>query len=161
MADIERALMFDLRGDIAKRIKSGQRPNVLDWGCGNGRAIKRLGRKFNGRINAYGYSDMLYKGWQKEKNVKYIHATKEDMLRYFKNSSLDIIYSHIGLFYLDTDVVKYTGMLLPKLKVGGILLSDIPRLHQLFPKSIELQGMGFKSTFKSGENQVLLIRREK
>lgn len=161
LAEVEKNLMFGLRRDIAKRIKSGQKPNVLEWGCGTGRAIGWLGRRYNGRINAYGYSDMVYKGWQNKKYVKFIHATKEDLLRYFKNNSIDVIYSHLGLRYLDTELPSYIRTLLPKLRVGGILLSEIPQLHLLFPASIELQGMEFKSTLKNSGNRVLMIRREK
>ena len=117
------------RNFIEMRFREKSRPLVvIDWGCGNGRAIKELAEKYKGKVYAYGYSGDSYTEWGGNQNVKFIHATKEDLLRYVKDSSVDLIYSHLGLDYLfgkrlsakTQEAIDYIAKLVPKLSKGGI-----------------------------------------
>lgn len=124
---VEKTLKVRIREDIAGRIARGERPVVLDWGCGTGRAIVNLAKTFP-QIHAYGFSDLSYGHWKGTQSVKFIHDTKERLLRLVKDSSVDLIFSHSGISQIgDGKMQEYLLKLLPKLKKGGILATDHAR----------------------------------
>ncbi|MBN2067052.1 MAG: methyltransferase domain-containing protein [Candidatus Diapherotrites archaeon] len=104
---------------------------VLDWGCGKGSAVSGLARNYGRKVKAYGFSRTSYGNWSKIKNAKLIHSTKESLLRYLKDGSVDLIYSHLGLvnIWVDPkDGVNYTKKLCKKLAKGGKLAFFLPEV---------------------------------
>lgn len=127
--------LFEKNGFIMERFMGKRKPVVvLDWGCGKARAIEKIASQYKGTINAYGFSKDSYGQWSKIKNVKLIHATKEDLLRYLKNDSVDVIYSWLGLDYLFPlekkpafqEGTQYIKKLLQKVSKGGKIAFNCP-----------------------------------
>lgn len=115
---IERRLKFPISNYVRDICKRAGNPIVIDWGCGEGVAINEIARKFP-KAGCYGFSDVSYKNWNKVKKVKFIHATANDFFRYFKNESVDLVYSFLGLDFIEIRFKKYIENIVPKLKVGG------------------------------------------
>ncbi|MFH1234211.1 MAG: methyltransferase domain-containing protein [Candidatus Diapherotrites archaeon] len=108
---------------IDERVRETGRPAiVVDWGCGKGRAAGELAKEYGDKARVYGYSKDSYPEWRDIDGVKFIHSTKEDLLRYLKDGSVDLIYSYIGLEYLfaTLDICPpHIEQLLSKLSEGG------------------------------------------
>ncbi len=81
-----------------------------------------LREKFGENVAVYGYSDCSYKEWRNNRWVKFVHAPTEDSLRYFKDNSLDMVFSHLGLVHLEKKLPAYLEGLAKKLKVGGRII---------------------------------------
>jgi ubiquinone/menaquinone biosynthesis C-methylase UbiE len=127
---VEKGIGFSLEKDIARRTRAypGRPIVVVDWGCGKGRAATTIAKKFGKRIAVYGFSDIAYMEWLGNKSVKFVQATKEDVPRYVKNSSVDIIYSHFGLSHIGfSHIPAYTAKLFPKLRKGGKIVTEISK----------------------------------
>ena len=94
-------LLFKGKDFIQERFdKKGEPVIVLDWGCGRGNTITGFAKEYDSKIKAYGFSKDSYKEWQKIDNVKLIHSTDMNLLRYLKNNSVDLIYSRFGLYHM-------------------------------------------------------------
>jgi hypothetical protein len=116
-------LRINLVREAEKRAKQ-KRPVVVDWGCGEGSAITFLAhetKKLKNSPKLYGFSNRAYSTWAENQAVKFIHAPAEDFARYFKDSSIDILYSHQSLHHLPEE---YTLSLIPKLSKRGILVTN-------------------------------------
>jgi len=138
--DIESRLAFPLRRFLDKTFKQDKPFVLVDWGCGIGNAISNLAAKFP-KAETYGFSMHSYKEWLGNKNTKFILSRDSRFRRYFKKESVDVIYSHLGFFHLPNSF-EHVKVILPCLKKGGILITDIPG-DSLKLKSIELDGMKF------------------
>jgi len=140
---VEKNLYFNISGFVKDLIDNGKKPVVMDWGCAKGKAAAQLGKKFS-ETKVFGVSDVAYKSWKRSKNVNFIHETKEDALRYFKNGSIDLIYSHYGLSWIK-EIDPYLEKLLPKLKKGGKLVSDSigNSEHRLFNGKRKINGLEY------------------
>ena len=155
----------DLKRDsyfIEERFRKTRKPVVvLDWGCGEGLAISQLAGKYGKKVNAYGFSKDSFENWTKIRNAKLIHATKEDLLQYLKDNSVDLVYSHIGLKYLFPngyrsfvpveEGVEYLRKLLKKVSPGGKIVFDaeqssviIEKLKQALGKKAKVELIDFK-----------------
>jgi len=194
--DTEFVLGVPLQKQVANRCKTGN-PVVVEWGCGRGHSIADLARN-NPRAKLYGFSKESYREWNKllnkdpknakkqNTNLKFIHAEADDFFRYFKDNSIDIMFSKLGLCHL-ANFSQYLREVVPKLKVGGIIITDTPTLasgyHNLigFSKSktkkrkqpfFELDKKGFYAveveaytlptyTVEYAHNGTVLIRRTK
>ncbi|MCX6802130.1 MAG: class I SAM-dependent methyltransferase [Candidatus Diapherotrites archaeon] len=118
---------------------------VLDWGCENGRTGKELAREYGDKVRVYGYSKDSYPSWAKAGGVKFIHATKEDLPRYLKNGSVDLIYSYFGLDHLsekEGGLAQHLQQLVPKLSVGGKIALNLTDISLSLNERImdEIQG---------------------
>ncbi len=83
---------------IHARFEQKKKPlTVMDWGCGDGRTIEKLAQRFPNEVHAYGYDHHSREKWISNPHVKFIHQDPERMLRYMKDGSMDLIYSHYGL----------------------------------------------------------------
>ncbi len=123
---------------IPRQLKIRQRPLVVvDWGCGTGRAISSLAIKFKENVHAYGFSKDSYKEWEDVREAKLIHAPAEDFFRYFKDESIDALYSHLGLVHmaplgfdvdygLRTKAIDYIAKVFRKISRGGLIAFDAP-----------------------------------
>jgi SAM-dependent methyltransferase len=112
---------------IENRFRETGRPQVvLEWGCGEGKATGTLAKEYEGLAKVYGYSKDSYPGWTKTPGVKFIHETKERLLRYLKDGTVDLIYSYSGLEHLTLaagrPLASYIKQLVPKLSNGGRLI---------------------------------------
>lgn len=151
---------------FSKRLKEKKQPLVvLDWGCGKGQAIDELAK--GQPVHAYGYSVDSYKEWNNSKNTKFIHSTNEDLLRYFKDGSIDIIYSYLAMAHMFSKsiesrkskrAINHICSLTRKLSKGGILgfdlFSEIGK-----PLSLELERrLGKNITIHVGRNQIYLTK---
>lgn len=128
-------LIFEEGNFIEERFRQKKKPVVvLDWGCGNGLAIKQFAKKYGKKIRAYGFAKDSYKEWLKTRSVKFIHATANDLLRYLKDDSVDLVYSYLGLRFMFGTTSKsamqkgisYTKKLLKKIKPGGKIVLYMP-----------------------------------
>lgn len=164
---------FFLNYPLRKEIKKlGDGAVVVDWGCGEGNTIKQISRYCPG-ATCYGFSREFYKKWiwRKSNALKFIHSEGEDFDRYFKDRSIDFLYSNFGLHYLDTD--HNTGRrslsnyiikkIIPKLSDRGRIvfdfsknynLSSIGRLRKLDGKIID--GRKISIEVKTGPPSVVL-----
>ena len=105
---------------------------ILDWGCGNARAASEFAKKYGEKAKVYGYSKDSYKEWEKIDNVKIIQETKEDLFRYLKPNSVDLIYSYLGLRHVPGVLTggkkgrEYLDALLEKVSPGGKIVFSAP-----------------------------------
>lgn len=124
LKDIEQRLMFPISNYTRDLCKKKGSPIIIDWGCGEGVAIAEISRKFP-KAKCYGFSDISYKSWNKVKKAKFIHDTENDFFTYFKDGSIDFLYSNHGLEHLKKAGIKvsdYFKRLIPKMKIGGIFV---------------------------------------
>ncbi len=123
---VETFLGFSISDFISKRSKLLRRPIVvLDWGCGNGRALRDIARKFKQNVKLYGFSKDSFSDWNRSKNqITFIQETSENTTRFFSKVSVDLIYSHYGLnhLYEQPKFEKFAGDLIERLSVGGVLV---------------------------------------
>lgn len=123
---IEASVSYPIMKMVQRMIRDGEKPVIVDWGCGKGTAISELARK-NPKAKFYGVSDQFYPNWLRIKSAKFIHAPAEDFFRYFKNNSIDILYSSAAIEYLKEKLPDYVKMLLPKLRKSGVLALNLPQ----------------------------------
>ena len=111
---------------------------------------------FGEKVDAIGFSNIAFPNWAKEKNARLIQATKEDLLKYVKNNSLDLIFSHLGLTFVKDQ--NYILKLAVKLKPGGILVSDG---YTASPQAWkELESKGFKVEVGESYTTTIITRVE-
>lgn len=135
-------LVFGQHDFIKRRfIEIGRPVVILDWGCGKGTAIEQFAKMYGQQIKAFGYSKDSYADWKNVQNAKIVHATKEDLLRYFKDRSIDFIYSYSALSHLFPEAgnhaasisqaVDYLRALLVKVSPCGKVCFELPSLFKV------------------------------
>jgi precorrin-6B methylase 2 len=161
---------FSGRDFIEERHRLMGRPVVvLDFGCGTAVTIEQVADKYGEKVAAYGSSIGADERWANVKNVKLIQATQKGILRYLKNNSIDLIYSHLGLGYLfpsEPDSKKtipggvaYIKKLLEKVSENGKIVFD---LYDLDDKKIlaELKKqLGTEATIIQTEQPPLVLEK--
>lgn len=130
-----RAIEWDLSFRITEHVAELAKKSttvVVDWGCGKGAAIAELVAQIP-KSRGYGFSGDSFREWNEilngnkakkikpATNVTFIHADANDFFRYFRNNSIDVLYSHLGLEHLDNQL-EYLKRLISKLKKGGIIV---------------------------------------
>jgi ubiquinone/menaquinone biosynthesis C-methylase UbiE len=142
LRDMENALRFPIKKHV-KQLAKKTNPVVVDWGCGWGNAAAELAAA-EPKAKVYGFSRDSYGNWNtiingnknegKEplQNVKFIHAVANDFFRYFKNNSIDLIYSRLGIKHVLIQG-EYIKRMIPKLKIGGIIITDTGSEIASFP----------------------------
>lgn len=148
--EVEQQTKFPIRKTARKKFKD-KNFIVVDWGCGKGQAITDLASEFP-NARAYGFSKHAYPEMKTNEHVKFIHGEETVFKRYFKNDSVDYMYSNLGLFHVKPDPLKYVIRILPILKKGGILVTTLPFVERDDPNLgkhiIEIGGMQFKLKLK-------------
>jgi SAM-dependent methyltransferase len=141
---VERNFGVSLIKTVKQKLKRKKKLTVVSWGCGKGIADTGLAKRFGSKIRVYGFSDMAYKEWLKNNKVYFIHSSQEQFGRYFKDNSIDLLYSHKGLLHV-SPLIPYFESLLPKLKKQGILIFDAP--FEILPRGFQtktINGMVFE-----------------
>jgi SAM-dependent methyltransferase len=154
---IEEDLYFPIEKWAKERFNQTKKPVVvLDWGCGQGKAIGEVARKLNEKVKCYGFSKDSYGRWHRNSRVKFIHETADGLLRYLKAGSVDLIFSGLGIHHLPVllqpgGTEAYLWRLSEKLSLGGVLVSDFsPR--EWDPRSL-LEDAQFASHFRVRANR--------
>lgn len=111
---------------------------VLDWGCGSGLALNQLVSRIEGRrIAAYGYDNQSHRSWLRNPRVKFIQEDATQLLRYLKRNSMDLIFSHHGLYHLfksnPAGATAYMIELAQRLRGGGMLITNFKQLSMIEP----------------------------
>jgi SAM-dependent methyltransferase len=136
---VEKNLGYPLSKAVKKLAKNS---TVVDFGCGEGQAIHELAKN-NPHIKAYGFSKESYSKWIEDKHTKYIFGDANNFKRYFKENSIDFLFSHNGLLYLNKEKIY---SLLPCLKVDGMMITNFPPYERGIhgTKTIEIEGKKFQ-----------------
>ncbi|MBN2127091.1 MAG: hypothetical protein JW703_01720 [Candidatus Diapherotrites archaeon] len=156
---------FPLRKYARELVQSskGRKPVILDWGCGNGKAISQLTSDplIKGKALCFGYGNMWYPQWNEIDGVKFIFKLKEHLPEYFKRNHLkiDLIYSHAGYeqwinseekiehFLALSSVMKKGGRIL--LQYGLFSKSQLQRLSKEYEiTKLKMRTKGIKSACK-------------
>lgn len=143
---------------------------VVDWGCGTGKAITELAAKCQKEANCYGFAQDSYREWKESLSVKYIQAEAWDFPRYFKDNSIDLMFSfsafelneptlHGPWPYIGTDayLVKYLEKIKSKFEIGGKLFV-FPLRMVYYPKTADaLESIGWE--VKKTPKAIILTRK--
>lgn len=106
---IEHVLHVSLVARVRQLLqKSTGRVTVVDWGCGDGRAVRALAQELQGLpVDLIGFGDTPFPAWWKASaEVMYILDRAENLPRYFKANEISLVYSHLGLEHLGRDGLK-------------------------------------------------------
>lgn len=130
---VEFELGFQLKNHV-ENLSRKSSPIVVDFGCGEGDAAAEIAMDVP-KSRVYGFSDNSYRNWNRiingdkkkdakpVQNVKFIHAEAKDFFRYFKDNSIDLLYSRLGLVHVP-EQVEYLKQLIPKLRKGGSIVTE-------------------------------------
>lgn len=187
---VERVLGFRIRQHIRALTRKVKNPVIVDWGPAEGSAITDLAKDFPG-ARCYGFGDTIYEEWFDNEHVKFIHAPAIDFKKYFKDGSIDFMYSNSGLRFVAPvgEHLKSLGVrspakskqeyilgLVPKLKIGGKLLTDylsfshfqrlsgvkrVDKSRKGVFRVFEFNGMRFRVENKRTHKDCVLITRLK
>ena len=117
---VEASMDFPIREFIKNKYAAGNnKPVVVDWGCGSGCAIQQIARQIP-KAKCIGFSEKRYLEWNKHSDAEFIQAVEKDFFRYFKDNSIDFLFSHLGIEHLKNPA-EYVQKIIPKLKVGGTI----------------------------------------
>ncbi len=157
---------------IAKRYQQKRKPlTVVDWGCHDGTAIGELARKTTGIARCFGFDLERSPNWRKLQHVSFLQRRQQHFPRYFKPESIDLLYTHWGLFHIlrkekEEGFARYIATIAPKLAKGGMLIStpveharvrvDVPKLLDMLEKELNPNGLHYLITFS---NNVFKIKR--
>lgn len=118
-------LRFSIPAFVSMRRKQNpnQKIRILDWGCGTGQAAHEIAQSFGGACDVIGYSKDHYNEWTKRNGVRFIQATAEQLPRYIRKETVDLIFSDMGLMHVNPiDYPNRIPELLQMLRQGGILV---------------------------------------
>ena len=130
---VELHLGFPIQKHVAELCKT-KKPTVVEFGCAKGFSTADVARQ-NTSARVYGFSAESYRMWDRLLNkdpltnkpnpkLKFVHGEASDFGRYFRNNSVDLLYSKSGLLHVP-DQIAYLKTLVPKLTVGGVLITDL------------------------------------
>jgi hypothetical protein len=149
LQQVEGKISFRLGDYIRHLLKKSESAVIVEWGCGNGKAIREICDRFGEKVDGYGTGDTAYHEWTQSPNARFIMETAEQSHRFFSihRKKIDALYSSEGLSNLDT--VQRLHVLInwiPLLKEGGILVYEVPSnaaearllrlLTKLLPKGV-------------------------
>lgn len=143
LSTVERHVGFKIGEHVQELSRQIQSPVIVDWGCGDGRSISEIS-KLAPSARCYGFSNQYYAKWKKNEAVKFIHADTGDFFRYFKDNSINLIYTRLGLVHLlgKPFATNYMTKLIAKLSIEGKLILDYcPRETKKELLALESQGI--------------------
>ncbi len=113
-----------IQNSVAKANKEKRGAIIVEFGPGKGRAINQASKEVKGKAKFFGFGDCADREWVAHKKVNYIQDVGENFRKYFPNNSVDVLFSHFGLAHVEK-FDSSINEILPCLKVGGILKTDI------------------------------------
>ncbi len=128
---VEGNLGFSIRNHVKTLIAQNQsrKPVILEWGCGNGNAVKDLTNEpeIKGKALIFGYGDIWDVDWNKADGVKFLFFVKEHLAEYLRRAGiqLDFVFTHGAMNYLEgEDLVQHLRDLATVIVPGGKILFD-------------------------------------
>lgn len=166
LTSVSQTMGFDIRKHVRDLLRKVSNPVVVDWGPAEGRAITELAEEFP-QARCHGFGDTAYEDWRGNEHVQFVHAPAEDFRMHFEDNSIDFMFSHSGLKFVEREISEaqrkigqrqhvsfkeeyIVQSLVPKLKVGGKLLTDpvdlgifqnLPGVKTESPQVFEFNGM--------------------
>ena len=145
------------KAEEAKKISPDKIVTVVDWGCGNGRALNDIAEQLEIRkidnIKLIGFGNGLFPEWKNvNKKVSFIFDDSDNFFKYFSEGQIDFIYSHFGLIHIKPDgkFIKYIDKIKPYLNNNGEIICCSLNFEDVYSA---LEEMGFEvSKIKSKEN---------
>ncbi len=104
--------------------KQGRKPLIVDWGCGKEIATEQLGKTLGDEARVIGFGDIMKKEWIQKESVEFIHGESSSFFRYFKDNSINILYSHYGIMHL-TGAEIYIKNMIKKIAPAGFLVTHL------------------------------------
>ncbi|MFA5050302.1 MAG: hypothetical protein WC501_04810 [Candidatus Micrarchaeia archaeon] len=132
LESIETTLEFSIRKHCRRLCKKSDRAVIMDWGCGDGTALKQLSSDKKIRENTlfFGYGNTWDTNWNSIDGVKFLFFVKEHMVEYFRRAKLklDFVYSHGGLDKLTPEeFIEHLKDLSDVIMQGGIIVSNVTK----------------------------------
>ncbi|MDO8538629.1 MAG: class I SAM-dependent methyltransferase [archaeon] len=145
LEDVESRLKYNLRKQVKSLCQNFKNPIIVDWGCGKGTALWHLSALFP-NAKYFGLSDIRYIEWNKKEAINFIQAVEQDFSRYFKDGTIDLLYSNWGLENLPPQQTKkIINKLVPKLKIGGKIVAHYSIVYYLLKGTEYYDGTTFLS----------------
>jgi hypothetical protein len=142
LAVVEEGLAFPLRVYVQQLVaRSNSMPVILEWGCGEGNAVRDLAadEQIKGKALIFGYSDEWFRCWNDIRGVKFLFFVKEHLIEYFKRTELEanVVFSHGAMEYLhEQEFVEYLRAMAEIMRPGAILLFPANQLRR--PEFLEV-----------------------
>jgi len=133
---------IDFVQDIVKRARqvkregTGRKMKVVDWGCGNARALMDLAavleaEDLRGSVELFGFADLIAPEWKKASllGIKLILDSSDHFQKYFDVGSIEILFSYSGLHHLGNQesydqYTNYLRSLRPLMSRDGYLIHN-------------------------------------
>ena len=106
---------------LQRKEKRRTKPVIVEFGPGKGLMINQLSKL--GEAEYYGFANLSDPDWMNHRNVKYIQEPVEKFNNYFKEDSIDFLFSATGLAHTQPfdQTIRNT---LPVLRPNGKLITD-------------------------------------
>lgn len=129
--EVNRELGINLKEQInlsMQRNSLGQSDQtmVLDWGCGAGVALFQLGEMFKtDEVKLVGFGNTFYRKWFYDStDITYIFDDAEHLDLYFKQQSIDVLFSYWGLLHYIGVAQDHLDLLSGLMKPNGFFSSN-------------------------------------
>jgi len=126
---VERDSGFPIRDHCAKLVsESPTMPVILEWGCGQGKAVNDLTNdpRIRGKALVFAYSNTWYQRWNEIHGVKFLFFVKEHLPEYFKRRKLEvnIVFTHTALeaHVYGNDLINHLQALASIMAKGGVIV---------------------------------------
>jgi SAM-dependent methyltransferase len=110
-----------------------QTVRVVDFGCGDGRTAERLARTLGGGVDVIGVDNSPVSRLESRRHARFVESDFSDSLRYFPPRSLDLAYSHYGVYHYDfihhsskNSSLLFLERLVKKMRPGGMIVINAP-----------------------------------
>ena len=103
---------------------------VIDWGCGDGRAIQTLAKQSQRigikNVRFVGFSNLYFPRWKFAQNVEFIFDDMRNLHKYLGKKSVAVIFSHFGLYHVSSDAIsKHLNELAPYILNEGLVVTNV------------------------------------
>ena len=103
---------------------------VIDWGCGDGRAINALAKQAQRigikNVKFIGFGNLFFRRWKFAQNSEFIFDKMENLHKYLGKKSVGLIYSHFGLYHVSSDAIsKHLNELAPYMLNQGLVITNV------------------------------------
>jgi SAM-dependent methyltransferase len=106
---------------LQRKEKRRTKPVIVEFGPGKGLMINQLSKLREAEY--YGFANLSDSDWVNHRNVKYIQEPIERFNNYFKEDSIDFLFSATGLAHTQS-FDQTINNILPTLRPNGKLITD-------------------------------------